>query len=212
MTKTARKKEHPEEKQGADVLERGDIYFLYRPAVEVEHPAGLEDVERFFMVLKPKNAGLYRLIVIGEKRLPDLQSHERYWGFVEAVEKSGKAIEERLSGAVYETQTRGTRHLPAARPAGEGKYVLAFAGRSLHLLFVLDLPEKPAEVQKAFHLPREAAMVMAVKNPEASAPPGVGLPKEEKADYPRELIDVFRHRRFAGEDVRLLDYAGAEFI
>jgi hypothetical protein len=36
----------------ADVLERGNIYFVYRPKVE-HTAAGLEDIQRFFVILSP---------------------------------------------------------------------------------------------------------------------------------------------------------------
>ncbi len=38
------------------------------------------------------------------------------------------------------------------------------------------------------------------------------LSKEEKPKYPEKLQEEFRERRFEREDVRMLDYPGAEFI
>jgi hypothetical protein len=52
----------------ARVLERGDIFFLYRPRVGEDQPAGLVDVQRFFIVLRPQH-GACRLLVVGRKRL-----------------------------------------------------------------------------------------------------------------------------------------------
>jgi hypothetical protein len=46
----------------AEVLERGNIYFVYRPKVEHTSAAGLEDVQRFFMILCPFGRQRYRLI------------------------------------------------------------------------------------------------------------------------------------------------------
>ena len=37
----------------SDVLERGNIYFVYRPKVEHASAAGLEDIQRFFVILSP---------------------------------------------------------------------------------------------------------------------------------------------------------------
>jgi hypothetical protein len=34
----------------ANVLERGNIYFVYRPKVEHTSAAGLEDIQRFFVL------------------------------------------------------------------------------------------------------------------------------------------------------------------
>jgi hypothetical protein len=61
------------------LLERGDIYFLYRPRVDREEAQGPKDVERFYMLLKPWHQQLYRLIVIGRKRLPDPKEHNRFY-------------------------------------------------------------------------------------------------------------------------------------
>jgi hypothetical protein len=52
----------------ANVLERGNIYFAYRPRVEED--AALEDIQRFFMILSPYDSQQYRLLVVGRKRLP----------------------------------------------------------------------------------------------------------------------------------------------
>ncbi|GAB1582771.1 hypothetical protein PPNSA23_27140 [Phyllobacterium phragmitis] len=101
-----------------DVLEAGDIFFFYRPRVEEESPAGLRDVQRFGMVLRPRSGEKVRQMVVGQKRLPAAERHERYWGFVEAVASSARDIEKNLRGEVYETKTRGERTEPAARPAG----------------------------------------------------------------------------------------------
>lgn len=51
-----------------------------------------------------------------------------------------------------------------------------------------------------------------VKNPEKGQPPGSGLEESMKTDYPARLQEEFRGRRFEAEDVRLLDYPGAEFV
>jgi hypothetical protein len=136
----------------AEVLERGDIFFLYRPRVEEEHPSSLADVQRFFIVLRPEGGKKLRLLAVGRKRLPDVGEHERFWGFVDTVTDSA----ERLAA--------------------------------------------------------EASFALSIKNPEASSPAGVGLPETEKAQYPDKLQEEFRDRRFAREDVRLLDVDNAEFI
>ena len=40
----------------SEVLERGDIFFFYRPRVGVEQVRSLDDVQRFFVVLRPDDA------------------------------------------------------------------------------------------------------------------------------------------------------------
>jgi hypothetical protein len=200
-----------------ETLEQGDIYFIYRPRVRSEGEdddaaEGLAEVQNFYVVLKPQG-GAFRLINIGRKRLPDIEGHERNWGFVELVAKSGKEVEEGLRQETYETKTRGERVLPAARPAGEGVYAMLRIDGQMHLAWALELPERPGEVQKTFNIPAEASLAISIKNPEkGGGPRGAQLSEEQKADYPQRLQKAFRDRRFATEDPRLLDYEGAEII
>lgn len=193
------------------IIEEGDIFFLYRPEVEDDDPHGLGDVQRFHVVMRPRGGPL-RLLVVGRKRLPRAEEHERNWGFVDLVTKSADKIERELQETEYETKTRGHRTLPAARPAGEGVYAVTLEGGRMRLAYALELPDKPGEVQKAFNVAPEASYVLSVKNPEAGQPRAAGLREADKADYPDRLQKEFRGRRFESEDVRLLDYEGAEFI
>lgn len=203
--------------EGAGIVERGNIYFLYRPKVrdpeEERSVEGIGDVERFYMVLRSEQGSrLVRLMVIGRKRLPDIGDHERNWGFVEKIARSAKELEEELERGSYETKTRGERIRPAVRPAGEGIYALVQKGRNLHLAYVLELPDDPGPVQKQLKIAPEGSFVISVKNPEKGSPPNVGLRPSQEAEYPKELQKEFRDHRFATEDPRLLDYEGAEFV
>jgi hypothetical protein len=114
------------------LLERGDIYFLYRPRVETDEVHGLQDVERFYILMKPWRRHLYRLIVVGRKRLPDPKEHNRFWGFVWRVFKDRKALNDELGAREYTTKTRGVRHVPPVRPAAEGIYTLVRHGDHTH--------------------------------------------------------------------------------
>lgn len=195
-----------------EIVETGDIYFFYRPRIEMDEVDGLADVQRFFMVLKGEDGAPFRLAVLGRKRLPDVAEHERIWGFIDKVTRSRTEIEAEFREQHYETKTRGLRRLPAARPAGEGVYAFVQVGRNLHLIYELELPEKSGEVQEEFNIPRQGAFIVSIKNPETSAPPNAGLPETEEADYPKTLQQEFEDRRFATADPRLLDYEGAEFV
>ncbi|MGH6898643.1 MAG: hypothetical protein ACREJ5_19160 [Geminicoccaceae bacterium] len=203
-----------------EIVEQGDIYFVYRPKVRPEDESEREDVaaedlgdvQNFYIVLKPQG-GRFRLINVGRKRLPEIGGHERNWGFVDMVADSGTAIEEALQRDTYETRTRGERVRPAARPAGEGAYALVREDGRMHLAWALELPEKPGPVQKAFNIPPEASLAISIANPEKrSGPRTAQLGEEQQAEYPKNLEDEFRGRRFASEDPRLLDYEGAEVI
>ncbi|HYG88358.1 MAG TPA: hypothetical protein VD978_19115 [Azospirillum sp.] len=195
-----------------EVVERGDIFFLYRPKVETEEAEGLSDVQRFFLVLRPEGETPMRLMIIGRKHLPDIDTHERVWGFVEEVTDSPEVIQEELGREHYPTKTRGERHQPPARPAGEGVYAVVQTGRRLHLAYELELPDRPGEVQRALNIAPQGSFAISVKNPEQGAPPGVGLGEEKEAHYPRRQQEEFRGRRFATEDVHLLDIKGAQLV
>lgn len=196
----------------ADILEQGQLYFVWRPKVEETEPESRDDVERFYMVMRPDGGRLFRLVVIGRKYLPDVGEHERSWGFVEAITRTGKEMEEGLREVTYQTKTRGERTLQAARPAGEAVYALLREGSSTFLAYALTRPDRPGPVQKAFNILPEASFALSVKNPDKDSPPGVGLGEDRRVDYPKSLQKVFRDRRFADEDPRLLDYEGAEVI
>lgn len=75
----------------------------------------------------------------------------------------------------YDTKTRGERVRPAARPAGEGVYVLARTGSKMHLAYALELPDKPGPVQKQLNIEPEASFALSIKNPEKGSPRNTGL-------------------------------------
>lgn len=195
------------------VLEEGAIYFVFRPKVETHDPSGLKDVERFAMILKPSggSAGV-RMAIIGRKRLPEIDGHEREWGFIETVDKDAKKLGQALAEQHQDTRTRGERTYPAYRPAGQGVYAFVQKGRDMHLAYALSDPEKPGEVQKAFNIAPEGSFAVSVKNPEKGQPRAAGLSADQKADYPKSKQEEFADRRFAPTDPTLLDYEGAEFI
>lgn len=195
-----------------DLLETGDIFFLYRPTVNEDEPSSVEDVQRFYFALRPDDNGPLRLCAAGRKRLPDIPRHERVWGFVDLVEKDAATLEKSLREETYETKTRGEQRRPAVRPAGEGVYAISLEDGQMHLSYVLELPEDPSDVQRSFNIAPQASFALSIKNPEKGQPKGAGLRPEQKADYPDKLQESFRGRRFAREDLRLLNYEGAEFI
>jgi hypothetical protein len=208
---TVRQK-HPRETHSDEIVEKGDIFFAYRPRIEASEPEGLGDVQRFFMVLKPEGGARFRLAVLGRKRLPEAEQHERIWGFIDKVAKSASEIEAEFKEHHYHTKTRGERTVPPVRPAGEGVYALLQRGRNLHLIYELELPRRPGEVQRELNIAAQGAYIVSIRNPEKPAPPGAGLPKREEAHYPKSLQQEFGGRRFATADPHLLDYEGAEFI
>jgi hypothetical protein len=195
------------------VLEQGDVFFIYRPRVGVEEVRGLDDVQRFFLVLEPEQRGLFRRLVVGRKRLPDVRGHERVWAFVAEVTEDPKGLRGELERTVYETRTGGVRVQPEARPAGEGRYALVDHDGHTHLAYVLELPPHPGAAQRVFRIEREASYVIAVRNPDAPAQPGTGLPPRRRPQYPERLHARVAGRRFSPVDPpELLDYEGTEII
>ncbi|MEX0606813.1 MAG: hypothetical protein WD138_02170, partial [Halofilum sp. (in: g-proteobacteria)] len=199
--------------QRTDVLEQGTIYFMYRPKVDEDAPEGVGDVERFFIALHPDASRLYRLIAIGGKRAPEIERHERSWGFVDLVTDDPAKIEEALAEVQYETKTRGTRTQPAARPAGQGAYAIAKVEDSgMHLVYALEMPERSDEVQRGLRIAPEASFALSIKNPEKGSPQPTGLSEDRQAQYPERLQKLFRDRQFDQEHPQLLDHAGAEIV
>lgn len=90
----------------SQVLEKGSIYFIYRPKVEQETVKGMEDVQRFYIVLSPYRKDIYRLMVVGRQTMPDIGG-ERNWAFVQNIGRRPEDVEDELDRDVYRTKTRG---------------------------------------------------------------------------------------------------------
>ena len=194
------------------MLERGHIFFFYRPRVDrprVRHP---RDVQRVHLILRPTRRRVIRRLIIGKKHLPDPSRHERLWGFVDEVTDRPEEIEDELDRQEYETATRGLRLQPEARPAGEGVYAIVRHGDHTHLVYELELPRRPGAVQEELKIEDAASYIIALRNPRAPSPPGLGL-RKVAVRLPPELRDRFGARRFIPADPpALLDFEGIEFV
>ncbi|TMA39611.1 MAG: hypothetical protein E6J82_16310, partial [Deltaproteobacteria bacterium] len=78
----------------AEVLERGDLHFLYTPRVRPEGglpfqiesaPLRPREVQRLYVVLRPEGRRLYRRLLVGRKRMPDSSRRQRFWAEIERV-------------------------------------------------------------------------------------------------------------------------------
>lgn len=194
----------------AQTLEEGDIFFLYRPTLDVEHPHDLSEVQHLYVVLRPRGAAKLRLLVIGSKRLPTGHGNDRNWGFVDAI-ATGAEIEAGLREETHETKTRGVRTQGAARPVGEGAYAFARTGGEVHLRYALALPETPGPVQEALGIAHQGAIGLSVKNPDARSG-NTGMLERHVPDYSAEEQALFGGNRWTPGDPRLLDHRGAEFL
>ena len=190
------------------VLERGDLYFFYRPRGQEAHPAGREDIQRVYLILSPDDGDRHRLIIIGHKKLPEIErgrtsGEERVWGFVSAVAERPEQLRDELA----EPADGGKRQLP--RPAGEGRYALVEHGDHVHLAYALELPEKLGPVQAELQIKAEASYVVSVKNPDQPSP----LDLNEEPSYPKRLRDLFGRRKFiTAAPPELLDYENVEVL
>jgi len=205
------------EAKQARILEKGVIYFFYRPKVGEEHVDDLSQVQRLYILLVPKETETpeevhhrkHRLIAIAKKKLPDVHTRSRYWGFVDEASEEIENVRKDVDSVTYSTKTRGERKLEAARPAGEGVYAIIEHKGHTHLAYVLEQPEHLGEVQKAFNIEKEGSFIITVKNP--AHPLSFG--PSEKEELPSHLLGVFRGRKFAPVNpTELLDYKGAEII
>jgi hypothetical protein len=202
-----------------ELLERGQLHFLYTPRVR---PGGAlpitldegsfrpRDVQRLYVVLRPERRLAYRRLLVGRKRMPDPQRRQRFWAEIERVERSAAAVLRDLHRFEYDTKTRGRRVQPAARAAGEGVYSLLRHESHAHLTYRLTDPASPGQVQRVLGILPRASYIAAAFNP--GAPPRLGRRPPDIAFLPSGLRERFGERRFAPLDPDLLDIEGLELV
>ena len=197
----------------ADDVEKGDIYFFYRPRIDVDRVQGLDDVQRFYLILVPDAAESARLLLVGKKRMPEIlegtqASTAREWAMVDMTGPP-EAVGEALAPLEYETKTRGEREQGEAIPVGEGRYAIVADDGDSRLAYRLDSPSQPGRAQAELGILAEASYVISVRNPALEVP---GFP-EDRPDYPETLREKFADERWiAVDDARLLDYTNAQLL
>lgn len=180
----------------SSILEKGIVYFFFRPRVGVEEAHGVEDVARSFMVLRPMardaklgagpigDAGNSRLLAVPKKTLPT-SGRDRWISFVEKTHASFAALKDDfLSGEEYDTKTAGTRHAMPATPVGEGVYAITTTGRESHLAYVLTLPRELGDAQVDIGLKHKGSFILSTKNPQTPSPGNMQTP--QAPEYPKE--------------------------
>lgn len=195
------------------IVEQGQISFFYRPKVERDEASSLTNIQRFYFLLSPtSNNAKARLAIIGKKKLP--LKNERFFGFIDAVGDAKEIVSSSLGEKAYETKTRGTRHLAAARVLAEGLYSIKEHHGHTHLVYKLEQPEQPERVQEDFNVDSQGCFVIQVKNPQR-APVGGGKDPglEDKAEYSEEEQQEFSNYAWIGvHESHLLDHERAEFL
>jgi hypothetical protein len=129
-------------------LEKGVIYFFFRPRLETENVSSLNDVQISYLLLHPTKSDVssvqnnLRMIQIPEIALSVTGTHQRLLAFLiskdESVNNSKNDIEEsKVSNA-----TREGRFQPDARLVAEKVYVIYGDqhGRRTHFAYLLTLP------------------------------------------------------------------------
>jgi len=228
----------PEDQDG--VLERGHIYFFYRPKIDIgpdDTVQSIDDVARFDFLLLPRTQGKekqrFRLFIIGKKRLPDRNKGGREV-FCATLSKYGDDFEkmnmrEAIGERNYTTKTRGDRHIEPARVAGRGHYALFSpkpgtpSRRTTHLVYFLTHPgsKEIGPIQKELSIYESGSFIIQIKNPKASTPANAGLRKDKRADYGDDILDdkfggdadKGAGRRFiAPNPASMLDFIGSEML
>ncbi|KAJ6157785.1 hypothetical protein N7470_005377 [Penicillium chermesinum] len=105
-----------------NILEKGIIYFFFRPRVNVEDPHSMDEVARSFAVLRPTPLGAEldkgqgpldkdakcRVIMLPKKKFPTSHT-ERDMAFVEKAGQSMKDLQENfIASTTYQTKTKGS--------------------------------------------------------------------------------------------------------
>lgn len=214
------KKEEEETQKETEILERGLIYFFYRPKVEVEEVKSLNEVQRLHILLWPEAPtmaehkdikGKLRLIGVSKKKLPSAEKHQVMFSFIEMVSDSVDEIKKDLGPKDYQTpKTHKEHHLLPARPLGEGVYAIVKHGEHTHLAYVLEQPEELGKVQKAFGIKKEESMILSMKNPH--------FIEGQHAKYPKHIQEHFQGKvkketKFTSVDLpEMLDYEGGQLL
>ena len=101
---------------GVRFLEKGHIYFFYRPKVGEHEVQNIEEVQRLYILLStkrspelPNHERTHRLIAIPKKELPSIERRERHYCFVTKVTHHVKDIHGFLQEEHYSTKTLGER-------------------------------------------------------------------------------------------------------
>lgn len=195
-----------------EILEKGDIYFLYRNKTEVDRATSTSDIQRLYIVTVPDdNADKSRLLMVGKKRMPKLDSRRsrgREWMMNILTDRPQK-IGETLGPIRYQTKTRGSRRISEAFPAGEGRYALVAHDDHTELAYRLVNPEHPGRPQQEMELKPEASYVISVRNPDIKVK---GFP-DASPDYPKSLKKLFAKKRWIDiSDPALLNYENAHLL
>ena len=203
-----------------EVLEKGDIFFFYRPKTKVVNDSSggdvksIEDVRRFFMVTATAatntDSEQQQQFDRTNRKTPKEEKEEessRYRLFVIGKKSLPeiRTTEARRSerywakvGGIFENPQELTGELlsdefrkgDAARAVGEGKYAIVKHQDHAELAYVLEMPEEPGEAQRELGIEKEASYIVSIINPKVPVPAGYPS-SEEPPNYPESILKEF---------------------
>jgi hypothetical protein len=192
------------------ILQKGNIYFFYTPRTQHQEAHNLEEVQKFFMIMKPENASHYITLVVGRKHLPE---NATYFSFVTKISANIKALLSALTKKDSKIHTQEITELTEAHCLGLGTYLIIDHDGHTHLYYELNIPSAIGSLQEQFNLKKHGDYVVSIKNPNQHSPPGVGLPSTQKAKYPVHLQDrLGDYRFFHLNPPDFINYKGAELL
>jgi hypothetical protein len=199
-----------ESDEHAEILEQGDIFLLYRPAVDNAEIGRLKGIQRFHLLLRPMHWRDHRLITIGKRsQSAPAQRNHHYWGFVEGIIRTDRQLEE-LFTAVQEGGLVVHHLLHSMWTIGMGEYQLVRHGECTKLAYDLALVEQASALQKIYQIPCSAQFMLYVKNPLISPPRSKAV---EEIQLPQQLQAAFHgHRYLNTASPEHFNYAGMEFL
>jgi len=202
------------------VVESGKIRFFVRVRADIDVPTSLDDVQRFYFTIAPRNRGLVRRISVEGKTLPDARARGRHRARVDRVRSEAEIFsdssfqrhEDRAHGAA---KAKGVMELELA----SGTYAIATHRDHAHLLYDVEAERGAVSQSLVQHLRimRHASYIAAMLHrPEAKAHAHERQPSDvvsaEPTLYETELFGPVTKRRFTSLESGLLDKEGTELV
>ncbi|MFV9875499.1 MAG: hypothetical protein AB8U25_02680 [Rickettsiales endosymbiont of Dermacentor nuttalli] len=186
------------------ILQKGSIYSIYRPKVIPHANTRIDDIQHFFIVLKPEKESKFIILILGKKVLPI--NKETHFSFVSETISNLKELEEDFEEKHYSTNTQEKRILPKAKSISEGSYIISDHHDHTHLFYSLTNPNLNNSVKK-FSIMQNGDFIVYIKNPNIPSLNKQGLAIPQKAHYPNNLQNIFKDYKFIPVNpVNFLDY------
>jgi len=218
---TADKTEKEAHDKKIEVLEKGRIFFLYRPTVNTEHPHGLPEVQKTIVILHPKEVVeaskpklMIKEFIIPRKTLPSLSSGHRDQRFMR-LDYSSESVDDIvpiLQKHGYHIASKDEERVQEeARALAEGDYVILkhFSGYRPHTHLMYVLGSKEQQIQHEFQVEKEGDFLISVKNPTIED----SFQHGDRPELPSKLQELWGTRKWIPlETVELLEYKGLNLL